>query len=79
MTAGPAFILGGLTLTPTEAASGSSTRATDGGPDANGLLKSAILDLQAAATKLTLVNSVIPAGSNKTSLAAQLALLTATS
>lgn len=79
MTAGPAFILGGLTLTPTEAVSGSATRATDGGPDANGLLKSAVLDLQAAAVKLSQVNAVMPAGSNKTALAAQLALLVSTS
>ncbi len=79
MAAGPISVLNGLTLTSAEQVSGYTSNTANGGPDVAGLFNSAIEDLQAAATKLTEINAVLPSGSNKTAIAAQLTALTATS
>lgn len=79
MTAGPISVLGGITLSASEQESGYTGNATNGGPDVQGLFTSAQQDLQAAALKLTEITAVLPSGSNKTAIAAQLTALTATS
>ena len=66
-----------VTLTTTETQSGYTSEATNGGPDAEGLLASAITDLQAASTKLTELVAVLPTGSNKTAINTALTTLNA--
>ncbi|MGH8220899.1 MAG: hypothetical protein ACREUT_20380 [Steroidobacteraceae bacterium] len=79
MTAGPYTILAGVTLSGTEEQSGYSSRATDGGPDTEGLLEGAKQDLLAAQEKLTTIVAALPSGANKTAIQGQLTLLEATS
>lgn len=79
MTAGPYTALAAVTLLAAEQVSGYTSRTTDGGPDVQGLLESAKQNLLAAQSLLTAIVAVIPAGSNKTAINAQLTLLSATS
>lgn len=81
MAAGHIKVLGDLTLSASEQASGytDSSNATDGGPDVQGMFLAALADLRAAAAKLTAINAVLPAGSNKTAISGELTKLTATS
>lgn len=79
MAAGPSTVLSGLSLTAAEVAAGYSVKATDGGYDNYFLLQETIIRLNEAASTLTALNAGMPAGSNKTAIAAQLALLVATS
>lgn len=61
-----------VALTPTEQGSGYTSRATDGGPDVEGLFTSAITDLQACISKLNEMVAVMPSGSNKTAISTQI-------
>ncbi len=67
--------LTGITLTPTEQVSGYSSEATNGGPDVQGLLSSAIAALQTASAQLTEIVAVMPSGSNKTAINSALTTL----
>lgn len=62
-----------VVLTAAEQESGYTSRATDGGPDVEGLYTSAITDLQSCITKLNEIAAVLPAGANKTTVNAQIA------
>jgi len=61
-----------VALSATEQESGYTSRATDGGPDVEGLFTSALTDLQACITKLNEVIAVLPAGANKTTITTQI-------
>lgn len=66
--AGAVTALNAITLTPTEITTVDGFAA--GGGDATGLFTSAIIAVQEAAGLISALNAKMPAGSNKTALAA---------
>lgn len=79
MAAGPYTVLAGITLTAAEKQSGYTSNPTNGGPDVQGLLTTAMIELQAAQVKLAAIVGVIPVGANKTAINGVLTALSATS
>lgn len=70
--------LSAVTLTPAEIAAGFTANPTGTGFDVSFQLAGALLDLKAASIKLAVIISELPAGSNLSTVVAQLAILIAT-
>lgn len=72
-------LLNAVALTAAEKVSGytAAGNATQGGPDTAGQFSTVIDELNQAVAKLTAIQAVMPAGTNKTNIATALAALSA--